>query len=380
MKILEICPFSKGVCGVWTRVSQEAKELKKLGHEVTVFSSYEEKGTGNICSLEDELDGIKIFRFKSNANKLDKLISKNVTYFNFDEELIQLIKAKKVDLVITHLLHPHSFKAVKICKKYDLPCYLVTHAPFNVKRKFPLNLATSIFNQINVKNKINNFTKILAITEWEMPYLLKLNVNKSKIVYIPNGIPKEFFKEKVKPFQGKSILFLGRISPVKNLEVLIDAISLLENKNIHLKIVGPIEEPYGAKLVNQIKSLNIEAKIEFLPPIYNLSKKITYLQEADIFVLPSIREAMPQSLIEAMSLGKIVIASKTEGGKEIITNNKNGFLFEINNSNELKNKISFCLDKKNLVRINKIKNQAREDSYKYSWEKLISKLNNLIIK
>jgi hypothetical protein len=45
LKILEICPFSAGACGVWQRVKQKSIELAKKGYEVRVFSSYFEKET-----------------------------------------------------------------------------------------------------------------------------------------------------------------------------------------------------------------------------------------------------------------------------------------------------------------------------------------------
>ena len=50
MKILELCPFSAGVCGVWTRVLEESKRLSDKGHEIKVFSSNFIKGTNEIAT------------------------------------------------------------------------------------------------------------------------------------------------------------------------------------------------------------------------------------------------------------------------------------------------------------------------------------------
>ena len=50
LKILELCPYSAGGCGVWQRVKQESLELKKLGHDIKIFSSNFEKGTDKIIS------------------------------------------------------------------------------------------------------------------------------------------------------------------------------------------------------------------------------------------------------------------------------------------------------------------------------------------
>ena len=217
------------------------------------------------------------------------------------------------------------------------------------------------------EKKINDFDKVISIAKWEEPYLEKLGVKKEKIVYIPNGIPDEFFEIKTK--KGKNILFLGRISPVKNLEILIKA---MKKTNLQLDIIGPVEKDYKERLERLVKTLNL-SNISFKPPIYNLKEKIFLIDNYEIFVLPSKREAMPQSLIETMAREKIVISSDNTGSKEIINNNNNGFLFQIGNKEELSNII------KNIQSLNEsekkqIKIQARRTSEKFKWSKLINKL------
>jgi len=352
MKILEITEFSAGICGVWTRVIAESKEFAKSGYKVTVFSSNIEKGTGKEVKCEDEINGIKIKRFRGKKT----IISKNVTSFDFESELIK----ENPDIVITHLIHPHSFKALKICLKNNIPCYLVTHAPFNVERRFPLNLATKIYYSLKVASQLDKFTKIIAITKWEMPYLANLGITKNKIEYIPNGISSEFFSQKrIKPKKG--VLFLGRIAPIKNLEALVKAARLLPK--ISFSIVGSAEKDYLKKL--QILAKNLK-NIKIYPPVYDISKKIRLIDEHKIFVLPSKREAMPQALLEAMSRGKIVISSDTEGGKELIKDKKNGLLFDIGDYKSLAKIIN-----SNLKGNKKLQNNALRDSRKYSWSNLI---------
>lgn len=354
LRLIEICPFSAGVCGVWARVKQEAEEFTKLGFEVEVLSSNIVKGSCDIASAEDEIAGIKIRRFEST----NSFISKNVTNFNFEKSLLE----SNPDVVITHLFHPHSFRALKICLKKNIPCYLVTHAPFNVKRRFPLNLMTKIYSSIKIKSKINKFTKVISITKWELPYLFNLGLKKDKILYIPNGLPEEFFKQKkIRP--TKDILFLGRIAPVKNLETLVYAAKL--TPKIYFSIVGSFEKDYLNILNNLMQKENIK-NIKILPPVYDLRKKIRLIDEHKIFVLPSSREAMPQVILEAMARGKLVLASRTDGAKEILKDGKTGLLFNIGDSKKLAELI-----KNNIGGNKKISAQALAESKKYAWAKLI---------
>lgn len=356
IKILEVCPFSAGVCGVWARVLAESREFVKLGHEVRVFSSDVEKGNQNLAKCEEDIGSIAIRRFKSRSS----IISKNVNLFDFTGEFLEY----KPDIVITHLLHPHSFKALELCKEHGIPCYLVTHAPFNVQRGFILNAATSVYSRFKIKPKLHYFTKIIAITKWEMPYLLKLGISREKIIYIPNGLPEEFFRQKkARCEKGKDVLFLGRIAPVKDIETLLMTARALPE--INFSVVGGYEKDYLDKLERIISKENLK-NVRIFPPVYDLKKKIKLIDEHKLFVLPSIREAMPQVLLEALARGRLVISSDTDGGKEIIKNGKNGLLFEIGNYKDLARLI-----KKNIKGNKLMQRNAIVDAKRYAWSKLI---------
>jgi glycosyltransferase involved in cell wall biosynthesis len=370
MKILEITAFSAGICGVWTRVQNEAEQLSKKGHEVTVFSSNIERGSGKIAIAkeEDVYGKVKIKRFKTKGH-----FGANTFFWDYEDEALRI----KPDLIITHAYRQYySTNALKIAKKLNIPCILVTHAPFLDKklRSWKLNLAVKIYDRFIGKRILNKYSKILTITKWENSYLEKLKVNKNKIELIPNGIPEEFFRSKTK--KGKGIFFFGRIAPIKNIEILIEAFCLIKDKKIKIDLIGPSEDDYIKKLKLIIKEKNLQDRIKFHPPIFDLKKKISLIDKYDIFILPSKREAMPQALIEVMAREKLVISSDTEGGKEIIVNHKNGLLFENGNAENLARKIEFVI--KNKEKMKQIKLNARKDVRKFSWKILADKINKII--
>lgn len=370
MKILELTNFSSGICGVWQRVKQESEVLTKKGHEVRIFSSNFTKGSDNIAPTSDNIGPIKIKRFPAK-----KLGGESFMFWNFEEDAIRF----KPDLIIAHgYRHLHTTKALKIAEKIRCKIFLVTHAPFiedNSTRSFLSEIIVRFYDNFIGPKKLKKFNKIISITHWEEKYLLSLGVPENKIEYIPNGIPSEFFKTKKRKFLGKELCFLGRISPIKNLETLLKAFNEIYTKknSLKLKIIGPKEEEYFQTLKPLIKN-----NISFREPIYDLKDKIKELNKCDIFILPSLREAMPQSLIEAMALGKVVISSKTQGAKEIISNKKNGFLFNIGDSEELARIILSIY--KNKKSIKKIQRQVIKKAEEFSWEKIGEKLNNLIQK
>ncbi len=370
IRILELTHFSSGICGVWERVKQESLELSKK-HNVKIFSSNSIKGTDKIAKNEDSINGIEIKRFP-----FTKLGGESFMTWNFKKEALNF----KPDIIIAHSYRqPHTTKALKIKKilqKKGLNCkvFLVTHAPFikgNSTRSFLGKFAVIFYDKFIGTRLINKFDKIIAITKWEIPYLLKLGIDKKKIEYVPNGIPKEFFE--TEPKKGENILFFGRIAMIKNLETLIKAARLTKEK---IKIIGFAEKNYLNKLKNLVKELNIK-NVEFLPPVFGISNKIKAIDSAEIFILPSLSEAMPQSLIEAMARKKIVIASNNNGSKDLIKNNENGFLFEIGNSKELADIIN-KISKMKKSQKDKIKKNAYEYVSQFSWTKIIKKLEELI--
>jgi len=370
MKILELTNFSAGSCGVWTRVKQES-ELLSQKNEVIVFSSNATKDSDIIAPEKDKIGKIKIKRFP-----FKKLGGESFMSWNFEKEAITF----NPDIIISHVYrHPHTKESLKLAKKLrkrgkKCKVFLVTHAPF-----VPDNSTRSTFSKIVVKlydffigpRIINKFDKVIPITKWEISFLKKLGVKEDKIVYIPNGIPNNFFTQKKAKSEDK-ILFLGRISPIKSLETAILALPLVDSKEIKLEFVGPADEDYLKKLKALVNDNKLEKRVTFSKGVYNLNEKIKKIDSCNIFVLPSLREAMPQALIEAMSREKIVIASNNLGARDLIKDKETGFLFNIGDEKDLADKINFALKNKSTGK------RAKDFVERFNWDNLIKKYEVLI--
>ncbi|MEK6891381.1 MAG: glycosyltransferase family 4 protein [Nanoarchaeota archaeon] len=377
MKILELCHFSAGICGVWQRVKQESERLTK-NNQVLVISSNVTKGTWEIAPPEENLYGFKIIR-----KPFKKFGGESFMSWDFEKEALDF----KPDVIIAHSyrhLHTtHALKLAKKLKKQGINCkvFLVTHAPFGRKRSLIQSIFVSLYDTFKGKSTLNKFNKVIAITKWEIPYLEKLGLEKNKITYIPNGIPEEFFTIKnssksTKSKEENKILFLGRVSPIKNLEVMLKALSSINDKNLFLEIVGPVEEEYKLKLEALIKQLGLEKKVLFSKPIYDVKEKINKIDSCRFFILPSISEGMPQSLVEAMSRGKIVIASDNLASRDLVEDKKNGFIFNNNDKKDLSEKINLLLISDEKV-LNKVRLEASNSVKKFNWKIIISQINEL---
>src|SRR3989344_2656740 len=332
MRILEITNYTAGNCGVGMRVLKESKLLSKKGYEVVIFSTNFKKGTNELCPLEENIEGIKIKRFSAIKSKL---AGDSYLIWNFKKEAIKF----NPDVIIVHSYrHQHTTQALKVAKK------------------------------------LNQYDKVISITKWELPYLYNLGLKNKNIEYIPNGIDNGFFKPIKKIKNIKKIVYLGRISPIKQLENLIEAMTHLDKMKCLIR--GPAEIGYYNNLIKIIKTKNIK-NVEIINEAYNSLQQLNILDKSDIFVLTSKTEGMPQSLIEAMTRGKIVVASDNLASRDIIANRKNGFLYENGNSKNLAEVILSIKELDN-SKLNQIAKEARKTVEKFNWNKIISKLENVL--
>jgi glycosyltransferase involved in cell wall biosynthesis len=154
---------------------------------------------------------------------------------------------------------------------------------------------------------------------------------------VRNGVDLERFGNTSAPRENPeklNIMYCGRLLALKGLNNLMEAFAIVHksNPNTHLTLVGggdAVQWAETAKLSGVPEgaiTFTGQRKYEEMPGIIN---------NADIFVLPSISESMPLSLLESMACGRACVASRVGGIPEIITNGQDGFLVAPANSKEL---------------------------------------------
>jgi glycosyltransferase involved in cell wall biosynthesis len=145
------------------------------------------------------------------------------------------------------------------------------------------------------------------------------------------------------------ILFAGKFEPVKNVELLIDAMLMIENPDVHLLLVGNgiLEE----KLKYKVKKAGASAKIHFMD-FKNQSYMPVLYQAADLFCLPSKSETWGLSINEAMACGKAILASDQVGcTPDLVHPGENGAVFKSGDVNDLKKSIQKLTDDKHRLKI-----------------------------
>jgi len=214
------------------------------------------------------------------------------------------------------------------------------------------------------------FDKVICLYDDDKDY--PKQVKKEKLFFISNPLP--FKSEDVPEVQKKNIvLSLGRITKEKGIDTLLFAWKIVEAKvkNWKLQIVG------DGKDKDKFKKLSLQLELENVEFIDGTTDVKPYYKKAKIFVIPSLFEGMPMTILEAMACKACVISSKTAGGKKLIVNKDNGLLFSISDSKQLGEEILELIKNKEL-RIT-LSNNAYQYVQQYEIENITQKFERILL-
>jgi glycosyltransferase involved in cell wall biosynthesis len=208
-----------------------------------------------------------------------------------------------------------------------------------------------------------------------------------KLITVGQGIDVEYFKPNEAVREGNRILFLGRISPIKKIEVLFKALALLKvssdeicNK-ISVDIVGSVASKKDAQYLDELKNLSqaldIEDKINWIGKVPH-SDILKYYQKAGIFVNLTPVGSFDKAMLEAMACGDILLASNNALADFFNEEQKTLFLYKQNDSEELIKRLKHILSM-NPDEIHKFRIELRDVIIKnHSQENLVRNLTNVL--
>lgn len=261
---------------------------------------------------------------------------------------------------------PYSTVATFFQNKY--PTLLTVHSivakelEFHSGFNFILGALLHKPNERYVLSKISN----IIVCSPKMKDLVA-NMTNAKIHVIPNGIDFDDIRnvQPDKSIKYPSILYVGRLHKIKGIDVLLNAVPKLMEKMQHLHIYITGSGPEEGNLKKLVKTLNIEENVKFLGFASN-GQKYPYYKSADVCVFPSLYETFGIVLLEAMALGKPIVASNVGGIPFLVEHGKNGLLFDCGNVEDLAEKTRILLENKELRE--KMGKTGKEMVKKFSWE------------
>ncbi|HEX2786727.1 MAG TPA: glycosyltransferase [Ignavibacteria bacterium] len=352
MKVLIINQFTRGIGGVDKIVNSQVQSFEKNKIDYKLFSF-----------LNKEFDDMNAFQ---KAIFLKNYFAKKL----FVNQLEEICDSFKPDIVHFHNLYPfmHSsvlnfFKTKNIKKVYHLhnfypfclnsyfydnqkicfDCYdKKSFNPGVDKKCYNESYSQSLFVSKNrasvfdwIENKFN-IDKYIAVSNFVKTKYVELGFSKNILEVIYN--PVESTEEKIDQSVGDYVLFMGSIIKAKGI---FDYVSIAKNlKNIKFIIAGD-----GKDLPEVLKLIQNESNIEYVGEVDGESKK-RLLTNAKLIIAPSLcYETFGLIVIEANCFGKPVLASRRGGLEELVTENKNGFLYEPLEINSLMERVQNLYEK-----------------------------------
>ena len=301
------------------------------------------------------------------------------------------------------LIHSHywmsGIAAGMLQEEWHIPIIQMFHTLGYMKNKIAQNL-TEIegpYRLIGEQKMMDLADKIIAATPAEVKQLTThYQVDQQKITVIPPGVDCSHFypipKDEAKAFIGippdsRMILFVGRIEPLKGVETLLRAISImredcnLEECPYHVVIIGgdsdeqivdPVSELSRLKLL--CHDLGLDETVLFLGKRDQTTLPY-YYSAAEMLVMPSYYESFGMVALESMACGTPVVASKIGGLAYLVQDGVTGFTVSDRNDKALARRVSQLLFDQELQL--KMGKQAAQYALSFSWETIAAKIKSL---
>jgi len=305
LRILRIAAstYPEVVGGVGLHVHHMSRVQAEMGHDVTVVTS--DNGDRSLPQ-EETRAGYRLLRHREIARPLDNTITPGI---------ISTL-SKNVDKCDVLHIHSHLYFSSNVAAVFsrlnDIPTVVTNHGL--ISQTAP-SWIQKVFNPTLGKFTFEVGDSILCYTDTDKRRLRDRGIE-ADISVIPNGIDCSRFE----PTDCKSrrqLLFVGRLKDGKGPHYLLEAFGQLaaQYPDLSLKLVG--DGPLRPDLETQASQLGVSDRVEFLGEVPNDELPRLY-NESLAFVLPSLSEGLPRTVLEAMACGTPVVTSDLEQLRPIV--------------------------------------------------------------
>ena len=313
LKILQVTNdlYPEVVGGIPLYVHHLCRDLSRMGYYTTVLA----------CSRSNhghaKIDDYNVVYHKILFSPLGNSFSPHI--------FRTLLKIRDdYDLIHAHChLFLSTIMASLVRRIGSPPLIITTHGIMSASAPDWFNL---LYMKTIGKWTLKSADRVICYTEMEKDKLANmLKIDSEKISVIPNGVDTDLFRpdpnnnKQSNQSNAITILWVGRFVRGKGVEYLIQAAKILVKAVPDLKILLVGDGPSKGKIKGLIEKFNLKKNVIIKENVPNENMPEVY-QKSDIFVLPSLNEGVPKTLLEAMACGIPVIISEFPHLEELIKN------------------------------------------------------------
>lgn len=336
-------PHTGGLSNYITALSEG---LRQQGHHVDIISPNQFSQSRVEDIREAVVPQLKNF-FKTRYESYNSTIARNLkNMYIFEKMLLENIKLKKYDIFHAQDLFTANILG-RINEYYGKRLLFTPHGMFTFNRvRFGIFQKDSIeeaYYTVLERKAIEFANHLIILSDSFREPLMQLGAAQENMTTVLTGIdyPDKYRTKNTSEHKKLVITCVARLGPRKGHDVLLDALSQMGSKytdNVKLLIVGDGE--MRDKLEEKVDDLNL-SMVEFLGQRDDVSD---ILSKTDIFVLPTLNDSLPISIIEAMHSGICVISTLSGGIPELVKHSKTGILVDAGDATKLARALRFAIE------------------------------------
>ena len=371
---------SKEAGGMNVYVRKVAVELGKLGMQVDIYTRYH----GDSDNLVEYLaDKVRIIHINAGYPHL----AKNQIYDNLEQFTRNTIAYARSENIEYDLVQSHYWLSGRVgqllSESWDIPHVTTFHTLADAKVRSRSGEHEPEVRFESENNIIKSADLVVAFTDHERQLMARYhNVDPLKVEVIPCGVDTDLFnpidrnvaKEKLGISASRVALYVGRIEPLKGLEILIRAVTQIHSdEGLSLIIVGgdPDADEEIIRLKQIILALRMESSISFIGAVDQQELPL-YYNASDVLVIPSYYESFGLVALEAMACGIPVIASRVGGLPTTVKDSKTGYLVPWRCPDPFADKLQIILNNQSIH--DAMSRSAIELSLQMKWSKVAEDL------
>lgn len=259
--------------------------------------------------------------------------------------LHRMVEAEPIDVVLSYWAHPDGEVAVRLAKELGVPSVVM------VGGSDVLVLTKSHSRSRHVYNTLAAADAVVAVSRDLQHELVKHGIDPTKTHVVNRGVDLNVFEPGDRrearrrlglPLAGSALLWVGRMVPVKGLDVLLAASRRLKDRGVEHRLYLVGEGPLRKSLEAEGRRLGLEESLVFAGTVPH-DRLGDWYRAADLTVLPSLSEGIPNVLRESIACGTPFVASHVGGIEELVAGDTMR-LVEPGNPEALAKAIEGCLE------------------------------------
>ena len=340
----EYPPLGGGAANATEQLFKEYTKQKEFYFEL-ITSAISDKYEKINLSSNVVIHRIPIGKNKDNLNYQTKkeLVNYTKEAYKFANKIIQ-----NSDILLTHSFFavPCGVLSLKFKRKYNIP-YIVSLRGADVPGYS--DRFTNVYRFFTwLIHKVWQNAEFVVTNSKGLTELASKSLNSQKFECIVNGIDTNYYTPGVRDKNDRKeefrILCASRLSHRKGFIYAIDAMPEIIERypNVKMIIAGG-----DGGVMNQLKghaqALGVKKYIDFIGH-YTKTEAPNIYRDSDIFLMPSLNEGMSNNLLEALASGLPVLMTRTGGAEELIKDGINGFLLNMKDYKDIRDKLLKFLD------------------------------------